>query len=135
MASIVAGMFIRNPLLKMVLIGMGGMNLLNKAGHESIGRHTNPEGLRFKRYDDEELNPRIASPVINGNCLVANIDRTPCSITLPDNVVAAYQSGALPLNTLANAVLARHEANSLLARENYRAAAEENLIQTNRQIR
>lgn len=135
MASIVAGMFIRNPLLKMVLIGMGAMNLLNKAGHESIGRRNNPEGMRFKRYDDEELNPRIASPVINGNSLVANIDRTPCSITLPDNVVAAYQSGALPMNTLANAVLARHDANSHIARENYRAAAEENFIQTNRQIR
>lgn len=134
-ASIVAGMFIRNPLLKMVLIGMGGMNLLNKAGHESIDRGNNPEVVRFKRYEDEELNPRITSPVINGSCLVANIDRTPCSITLPDNVVAAYQSGALPMNTLANAVLARHDANSRLASENYRVAAEENLIQTNRQIR
>lgn len=135
MASIVAGLFIKNPLLKMVLIGMGGMNLLNKTGHESIERHDNPDGVRFKRYDDEELNPRIASPVINGNCLIADIDRTPCSIMLPDNVVAAYRSGALPLNTLANAVLARHEANSQLARENYRAAAEDNQIQNNRQIR
>lgn len=135
MASIVAGLFIKNPILKMVLIGMGGMNLLNKAGHESIERHNNPDGVRFKRYDDEELNPRITSPVINGNCLIANIDRTPCSVTLPDNVVTAYQSGALPLNTLANAVLARHEANSQLARENYRAATEENQIQNNRQIR
>lgn len=135
MASIVAGLFIRNPILKMVLIGMGGMNLLNKAGHESIGRHDNPDGVRFRRYDDEELNPRIKSPVINGNCLIADIDRTPCSITLPDNVVAAYRSGALPLNTLANAVLSRHEANNRLAMENYRTAAEENRIQNNRQIR
>lgn len=135
MASIVAGLFIKNPILKMVLIGMGGMNLVNKAGHESLERHDNPEGIRFKRYDDEELNPRITSPVINGNCLVANIDRTPCSITLPDNVVAAYKVGALPLNTLANAVLARHEANSQLAQENYRQVSEENNYQNNRQIR
>ncbi len=35
-ASIVAGMFVKNPILKMVLIGMGGMNLLNKAGHEAL---------------------------------------------------------------------------------------------------
>ena len=135
MASIVAGLFIKNPILKMVLIGMGGMNLVNKAGHESIERHDNPDGIRFKRYDDEELNPRITSPVINGNCLVANIDRTPCSITLPQNVVAAYQAGALPLNTLANAVLARHEANSQLAQENYRQVSEENQYQNNRQLR
>ena len=135
MASIVAGLFIKNPILKMVLIGMGGMNLVNKAGHESLERQTNPDGIRFKRYDDEELNPRITSPVINGNCLVANIDRTPCSITLPDNVVAAYKAGALPLNTLANAVLARHEANSQLAQENYRQVSEESNYQNNRQLR
>lgn len=134
MASVVAGLFVKNPVLKMVLIGMGGLNLINKAGHESLERHNNPDGPRFKRYGDQELNPRITGPVINGNCLVANIDRTPCSVMLPDNVVAAYQSGALPLNTLANAVLARHDANSLMAQENYRAATQENQSQT-RQIR
>lgn len=134
MASVVAGLFIKNPILKMVLIGMGGLNLVNKAGHESIERHNNPNGPRFKQYEDQELNPRITGPVINGNCLVANIDRTPCSIMLPDNVVAAYQSGALPLNTLANTVLARHDANSQLAQENYRAVTQENQSQT-RQIR
>lgn len=134
MASVVAGLFVKNPILKMVLIGMGGLNLVNKAGHESLERHNNPDGPRFKRYEDQELNPRITGPVINGNCLVANIDRTPCSVMLPDNVVAAYQSGALPLNTLANAVLARHDTNSLMAQENYRAATQENQSQT-RQIR
>ncbi len=134
MASVVAGFFIKNPILKMVLIGMGGLNLVNKAGHESIERHNNPNGPRFKQYEDQELNPRITGPVINGNCLVANIDRTPCSIMLPDNVVAAYQSGALPLNTLANTVLARHDANRQLAQENYRAVTQENQSQT-RQIR
>lgn len=134
MASVVAGLFVKNPILKMVLIGMGGLNLVNKAGHESIERHNNPNGPRFKQYEDQELNPRITGPVINGNCLVVNIDRTPCSIMLPDNVVAAYQSGALPLNTLANTVLARHDANSQLAQENYRAVTQENQSQT-KQIR
>lgn len=134
MASVVAGLFVKNPVLKMVLIGMGGLNLVNKAGHESIELHNNPNGPRFKQYEDQELNPRITGPVINGNCLVANIDRTPCSILLPDNVVAAYQSGALPLNTLANTILARHDANSQLAQENYRAVTQENQSQT-RQIR
>lgn len=133
-ASVVAGLFVKNPILKMVLIGMGGLNLVNKAGHESIERHNNPNGPRFRQYEDQELNPRITGPVINGNCLVANIDRTPCSIMLPDNVVAAYQSGALPLNTLANTVLARHDANNRLAQENYRAVTQENQSQT-RQIR
>ena len=134
MASVLAGLFIKNPILKMVLIGMGGLNLVNKAAHESIERHNNPNGPRFKQYEEQELNPRITGPVINGNCLVANIDRTPCSIMLPDNVVAAYQSGALPLNTLANTILARHDANSQLAQENYLAVTQENQSQT-RQIR
>ena len=39
-ASIVAGMFVRNPLLKMLLIGLGGMNLLNKVGHEALKERT-----------------------------------------------------------------------------------------------
>lgn len=130
MASVVAGLFVKNPVLKMVLIGMGGLNLVNKAGHESIERHNNPKGPRFKQYENQELNPRITGPVINGNCLVANIDRTPCSIMLPENVVAAYKSGALPLNTLANTVLVRHDTNSMLAQENYRAATRENQSQT-----
>ena len=134
MASVVAGLFVKNPILKMVLIGMGGLNLVNKAGRESLERHNNPDDPRFKRYEDQELNPRITGPVINGNCLVANIDRTPCSVILPDNVVAAYQSGALPLNTLANTVLAKHDTNSLMAQENYRAVTQENQSQT-RQIR
>lgn len=38
LASILVGMFVRNPLLKMVLIGMGGANLVNKIGHEAIER-------------------------------------------------------------------------------------------------
>lgn len=135
MASVVAGMFVKNPILKTVLIGMGGMNLLNKAGHESLARHANPDGPRYKQYQDEPLNPRITEPVINGNCLVANIDRTPCSILLPDNVVAAHRSGALPLNTLANAVLAKHDAGTEMSQSNYRSVMQDNNIQNNRQLR
>lgn len=134
-ASIVAGMFVKNPILKTVLIGMGGLNLINKVGHESLEKHDNPNQQRFKQYPDEPLNPRISNPVINGNTLIANIDKTPCSILLPENVVAAYQSGALPLNTLANAVLAKHDAGSQMAQSNYRAVMPDNNLQNNRQIR
>ena len=135
MASVVAGMFVKSPILKTLLIGMGGMNLLNKAGHESLARHANPDGPRFKQYQNEPLNPRITNPVINGNTLVANIDKTPCSILLPDNVVAAHQAGALPLNTLANAVLAKHDAGSQMSQSNYRSVMQDNNLQNNRQLR
>lgn len=130
LASIVAGMFVRNPILKMVLVGMGGLNLLNKAGHEAIGNHkgerqaqdvTSNGRTNYKVYADEPLDPRISQPQIRSNCLIATIDKVPCTIALPDKVVDAYNQGALPLNTLANAVLAKNDQMRQLASENYEA--------------
>lgn len=127
-ASILIGMFVKNPLLKMVLIGMGGLNLLNKAGHEAMekqeGRPLQSAGMEphFKTYSDEPLNPRIGNPALQGNCLIATIDKVPCSIQLPNSVVAAYEAGALPLNTLSNAVLAKNDQMRQVAQENYRTA-------------
>lgn len=132
LASIVAGMFVRNPIMKMVLIGMGGLNLINKAGHEAIEMHQGQgqnQGTgagttfptHYKVYQDEMLNPRISDPQIKGNCLIATIDRVPCTIALPDKVVDAYIQGALPLNTLANAVLAKNDQMRQMASDNYEA--------------
>ncbi|MCM1312399.1 MAG: hypothetical protein NC252_05820 [Roseburia sp.] len=121
-ASILMGLFVRNPLLKMVLIGMGGANLFNKVGHEAIERETGTRmtAMKYRQYAEEELNPRIASPILKGNILVATIDGVPCSVTLPDNAADACLIGALPLNTLANAVLARHDRMSGISPENHR---------------
>ena len=134
LASIVAGMFVRNPILKMVLIGMGGLNLLNKAGHEALDNHkevsygqggnTNVRS-NYKVYEDEALNARISQPQIKGNCLIATIDKVPCTIALPDRVVDAYNQGALPLNTLANAVLAKNDQMRQIAAENYAASEQQ----------
>lgn len=127
-ASILIGLFVKNPLLKMVLIGMGGLNLLNKAGHEAMekqeGRPLQSAGMEphFKTYPDEPLNPRIGNPALQGNCLIATIDKVPCSIQLPNSVVAAYEAGALPLNALSNAVLAKNDQMRQVAQENYRSA-------------
>lgn len=123
LASILVGMFVKNPLLKMVLIGMGGANLVNKMGHEAIDRKSenNRSAVRYRQYADEELNPRISGAVIRGNTLIATIDNVPCSVTLPDNAAQAYAAGALPLNTLANAVLARHDRMRAMAEDNYRS--------------
>lgn len=131
-AAILAGMFVKNPLLKMTLIGMGGANLLNKAGHEALAnkRESNDgnavsydnitsQAVQYKSYPDEPLNPRIANPVLQGNCLVATIDRVPYTIQLPEHVVGPYQAGALPLNTLANAVLAKSDQMRQMAEHNY----------------
>jgi len=134
LASIVAGMFVRNPILKMVLIGMGGLNLLNKAGHEALDNHNgvsygqggnaNVRG-NYKVYEDEALNARISQPQIKGNCLIATIDKVPCTIALPDRVVDSYNQGALPLNTLANAVLAKNDQMRQIAAENYAASEQQ----------
>lgn len=133
--SIVAGMFVRNPILKMVLIGMGGLNLLNKAGHEAIDNYklqphpeTGHSQTHYRVYPDEPLNGRIVNPEIRSNCLVATIDRVPCTIALPDRVVDAYTQGALPLNTLANAVLARHDQMRQIASENYEANERQTIV-------
>ena len=42
-------------------------------------------------------------------------------MTLPENAAQAYVAGALPLNTLANAVLARHDRMRAMAEDNYRS--------------
>ena len=129
-AAVLAGMFVKNPLLKMTLIGMGGANLLNKAGHEALANKqegnesnaalcSNTNAVRYKSYPDEPLNPRITNPVLQGNCLVATIEKVPYTIQLPAHVVGAYQAGALPLNTLANSILAKSDQMRLVAERNY----------------
>lgn len=138
-ASIVAGMFVKNPTLKMVLIGMGGMNLLNKAGHEAMDVRAGQPQLQsdqgtvrgnYKVYQDEPLNSRISQPQIKGNCLLATIDKVPCTIALSDKLVDAYNQGALPLNTLANAVLAKNDQMRQMASENYAASEQQTQTHT-----
>lgn len=125
-ASIAAGMFIKNPILKMMLIGLGGANLLNKAGHEVIEDHqkenVGPAQSRYRQYEDQPLNPRITNPELRGNCLVATIDKVPCTISLSPTVIDAYNQGALPLNTLANAILQKNDQMRQMAEQNYRSS-------------
>ncbi len=138
-ASIVAGLFIKNPMLKMLLIGLGGTNLLNKAGHEVLGKGrtegnrnaaTTDKEVQYKRYPDEPLNPRIVNPVLQGSTLVATIDRVPCTVQLSPTVADAYHTGALPLNTLANAVLAQSDRLRQIASQNYDNGQQETIVRT-----
>ena len=137
-ASIVAGIFIKNPILKMMMIGLGGANLLNKAGHEALGWERNEDNglkagnrsVRYRVYADEPLNPRISGPVLQGNNLIATIDHVPCTIQLPEKVVSAYNAGALPLNTLANAILAKSDRTQQLMSRNYEENDRETIART-----
>ena len=136
-ASIVAGMFIKNPLLKMLLIGLGGANLLNKVGHEALGRGQTEgnrtdagKNVQYRCYPDEPLNPRIVNPALQGSTLVATIDRVPCTVQLSQTVADAYRAGALPLNTLANAVLAQSDRLRQIASQNYDNGERETIVRT-----
>lgn len=134
-ASIVAGMFVKNPMLKMLLIGLGGANLLNKAGQEALGRgrteeKANNRTAQYRHYPDEPLNPRIVNPVLQGNTLIATIDRVPCTVQLNQTVADAYRAGALPLNTLANAVLAQSDRLRQIASQNYDNSQQETIVRT-----
>lgn len=133
-ASIVAGLFVRNPLLKILLMGLGGANLLNKASKEALSNQQNEDNgysrkesgnLQYKRYADEPLNPRIANPVLQGCTLIATIDRVPCTIQISPTVADAFRSGAVPLNTLANAILAQSDRLRQMAAENYDSSQQE----------
>ena len=121
-AAIFAGMFVKNPLLKMLLVGLGGANLLNKAGHEALENRdgVKPQPIRqYRKYDDESLDLRISQPVMKGNTLVVTIDNIPSVITLNEDAVDAYYQGVLPLNTLANAVLRKYDEQQRSIQENY----------------
>lgn len=120
-ASVVAGMFVRNPLLKMLLVGFGGASLLGKAGREAL---ENRDGVSrssrpYRQYADEALDIRIKDPVMKGNTLIASIDNNPCVITINDEVVDAYYKGAIPLNVLSNAVLRRYDEQKEALQENF----------------
>ena len=121
--AIIAGMFTKNPLLKMLLIGLGGANLLNKAGHEIL---ENRDGVKaqpvrqYRQYGDEMLDSRIKDPAMKGNTLIATIDGVPSIITINSaDAVNAYYKGLLPLNTLANAVLRRYDEQREAVQENF----------------
>lgn len=115
LAAILSGSFIRNPFLKIPLMLWGGANLVNKMGQEAMKEYRQDAdnaqrpGIQFKRYEDEPLNERIRNPRIEGNVIVMDIDNVPRVVTLPNTTAAAFLSGALPLNTLANAILAKSD--------------------------
>lgn len=117
-ASILLGMFVRNPILKFALIGLGGGNLLSRLHSEHIDKMGQGNAMtsgigvtpEFVKYQDQELNPRISNAKIENGVFFADVDRVPCMVHLTRNIVSSYESGALPLNTLANALLNRVDA-------------------------
>ena len=120
LAAIAAGMFGHNPLLKLMLMGFGGVNLLNNAGHEALGSSSPKITPRnYKQYADEPLNPRLNNVFMRGRSLIADIDNRPVVINISDTAVDAYEKKAIPLNTLANAILRKYDENRSMASNTY----------------
>ena len=120
LAAIAAGLFSKNPLLKLMFLGFGGMNLLNNAGHEMLGVPQPPAPRKnYKQYDDEPLNPRLSNVALKGRSLIADIDNQPVVINISDTAVDAFEKKALPLNTLANAVLRKYDEKRASAANSY----------------
>ncbi len=131
LAAILLGTQSSNPILKFSLIALGASSLFNKAGKETLANYRGEadtrstqmqQQTRYRQYEDEELNPRITNPHIEGNVLVVDIDHTPRIVTLPPSVTEAYQSGVIPLNTLANRILEKTDRMQQAAVEAQQAA-------------
>lgn len=118
-ASIFAAMFVKNPLIKMLMVGLGGASLLKSAGIEVLSYGNPNDNKVYKKYLDEPLNSRLSEPAIKGSSLFVDIDNIPMVINISKAAAIAYRDGYLPLNTLANSVLVKYDQQKQTAETNY----------------
>lgn len=118
-ASIFAAMFVKNPLIKMLMVGLGGASLLKSAGTEVLSYGNPNDNKVYKKYLDEPLNSRLSEPAIKGSSLFVDIDNISMVINISKEAAIAYRDGHLPLNTLANSVLVKYDQQKQTAETNY----------------
>ena len=118
-ASIFAAMFVKNPLIKMLMVGLGGAGLLKSAGTEVLSYGNPNDNKVYKKYLDEPLNSRLSEPAVKGSSLFVDIDNIPMVINISKEAAIAYRDGYLPLNTLANSVLVKYDQQKQTAETNY----------------
>ena len=112
---IMAGLFVSkrsHPVLKLLLLVLGAALLLGNANAAVHGKEATRIGQQpsYKRYEEEELNPRIKNPQIKGNTLIADIDGNHLVLTInEDRAIDAFQKGAVPFNNLCNAALRSYD--------------------------
>lgn len=108
-ASIFMGMFVSNPLLKMMFIGLGGANLLNKGVHEAMEeegiKEPSQKALKYTALEKEALSNRVSSPEVNGDVVVMTLDGKPVCVTIDKKTAELYQQGIIPLNNLCNKIV------------------------------
>ena len=118
---IIAGMMVKHPLLKILLLCVGGLGILNRAAQHTLGTDPARRAVRpcYRHYEEEESNPRIQCHKIHGHYLLADIDNSPYKIQLDNATLTAYESGALPMNVIGNEVLRRFDAQRQQLASNY----------------
>jgi len=127
-----------NPLLKFMMLGLGGAMLLNNASKAVRGESGGEARAQkfYKRYEDEPLNPRLSNVAMKGNTILADIDGVPTVLTIKsDRVLDAYNKGAIPLNTLCNAVLRRFDDMDVNIVQNYEQVAAQNQEEQQQQVK
>lgn len=104
--AIFGGMFLKNPILKWLMIGLGATNLLNKGYGVFSGRDANQAQQKtYKRYPDEPLSPRVRFHGVKDDRFIVDIDGKATTFAISEDTMAAYRSGVLPENTLLNAAV------------------------------
>ena len=127
-----------NPLLKFMMLGLGGAMLLNNA-NKAVRGETGSEVRSqkyYRRYNDEPLSPRLSNVEMRGNTILANVDGVPTILTIKsDRVLDAYNKGAIPLNTLCNAVLRKFDDMDVKTVENYERVAAQEMEDQQQQVK
>ena len=111
LAAILMGVFIsrrKHPLLKLMLLLLGGLGILSKVSEAVNGPQQQPV-RRYQQVSEESLNRRLQNPAIKGNVMEVTIDGRPVAVSLSSMVADAYQKGSLPLNNIANRVLLKYD--------------------------
>ena len=129
LACLFAGLFTskQNPLLRNLLMVMGGSGLLMNAGEtlrvdEAAQRSVS--GPMYKIYADEPLDAHISDLEVRGRQMVCYYDGTLYRFNMTDDMRGAMDAGALPVNTLANRVFAAMAQSRQLAESNYEEASQ-----------
>ena len=129
LACLFAGLFTskQNPLLRNLLMVMGGSGLLMNAGETlrvDEARQRAVAGPMYKCYADEALDTHISDLEVRGRQMVCYYDGTLYRFNMTEEMRGAMDAGALPVNTLANRVFAAMAQSRQIAESNYAEASQ-----------
>ena len=128
-------LFCHNPIMKYLLLGLGGLGFLGQSNKELQGREGTSRTLStYKRYPDEPTDGRIVFNGIKGQDIAVTIDGNPFVVQLDPLTIDSYNRGAVSQGSLCNAVLRAYDEQHVGVSERYEQAIsqqeEQNIDQT-----